>query len=679
MIINIQDDILKLHALGLLDKVLADKTTKHNIIWAANAYSPFGARYGRNEEISPDLIIGPNASVIKTRARKAMEQQSERTRQHAEVFTPLWVCRKMNDHADEVWFESPDVFFKDGIPTASVEFSGKKTWKHYVDSRRLEITCGEAPYLVSRYDVESGESIPIQNRVGLLDRKLRVVGENAQTEEEWLEWAERSFWAAYGYDFQGDNVLIARVNLLMTFEEYLWERWKRKPTTAEYEKIAAIIAWNLWQMDGLTGTVPYGAAEAEFEEIDRLGMLGGESERGNENKQPPCLVYNWTGGGSVEFVSLPSREKNAMKFDFVIGNPPYQDENIGANNQAKPLYNLFMDGAYAIGDAAELITPARFLNQAGATPKAWNKKMLDSNKIKVLFYSEDSAKVFNGVDIKGGVVITYFDKHADFEPIGVFIKDERLRSIFDKAKQHLTHNIGDLVHSPDSYRFTDKMFEERPELIGRTDKAHAKAVASNVFDRYPEIFEESTRTGYVKVVGRKNGERKALYTKELYLNDPGNLHTWKVLVAGAIGTGSFGEALSDPIVVGPEAAHTQTFVSMGEFKTNYEAESLAKYLKTKFARALLGIMKTTQNNQSKTVWSKIPLQDFNPDSDIDWSKSIPEIDRQLYAKYGLDEKEIEFIETHVVPQPHGQRVGTEEAAGRGRGLSGLHRGRRHWR
>ena len=171
--INMQDDILKLHGLGLLEKLLADKTTKRNILWASNAYRALGPQYDCNEEITSGLITGPHCSVIKTRARKATEQQSERTRQRAEVFTPpRWVCRKMNDYADEIWFGKKDVFSQDGRPAARIEFPKRKSWKRYVSSRRLEITCGEAPYLAERYDMESGEIISVRDRMGILDRKL---------------------------------------------------------------------------------------------------------------------------------------------------------------------------------------------------------------------------------------------------------------------------------------------------------------------------------------------------------------------------------------------------------------------------------------------------------------------------------------------------------------------------
>ena len=417
MLINIQDDIQKLQALGLLDKLLIDKTTKKNIMWATDAYSPFGTQFQRNENITADLLTGTRSGVIQNRAHKAMEQQSERTRQHAEVFTPLWVCKKMCDHADEIWDKT----------------SG---WQKYVDSRVLEITCGEAPFLVSRYDVETGESVPVGDRIGLLDRKLRAVSENAQDEQEWLKWAARAFQSVYGYEFQGDNLLIARVNLLMTFDEYLWERWNREPTKTEYAQIANTIAWNIWQTDGLTGTLPYSTLEEE-KEIDWFGMFETDNSLDNGTQQPGCRIYNWRGDRSLEYLSIRDKGERSMKFDFVIGNPPYQEEAPGTSTSDKPIYHLFMDAVYGVSEKVELITPARFLFDAGATPSAWNQKMLSDCHLKVLYYESDSSKVFPNTSIIGGIAVTYRDSQQMFQPIETFIAYAELASILKKVKPFL--------------------------------------------------------------------------------------------------------------------------------------------------------------------------------------------------------------------------------------------------
>ena len=168
----------------------------------------------------------------------------------------------------------------------------------------MEITCGEAPYLVSRYDVESGEVIPTNRRIGILDRKLRVVNENASTDEEWLKWTIRAFQATYGYEFQGDNLLIARVNLVMTFEEYFEERMKRKPDLREYGKIITIVAWNIWQMDGLTGTIPYHEVR-EVEQVSLFDLFDFDvSDKKKENKQSPCKIYDWRKDNALTYISL---------------------------------------------------------------------------------------------------------------------------------------------------------------------------------------------------------------------------------------------------------------------------------------------------------------------------------------------------------------------------------------
>ena len=652
MVINIQDDLLKIHKLGLLDKLLVDKTTKKNIMWATNAYCSLGARYERNEAITPELITGPNASVIKTRARKAMEQQSERTRQHAEVFTPLWICQKMNDHADEVWFGSGEVFFSQGKPTPSVVFPPKKNWKKYVDSRRLEITCGEAPYLVSRYDVETGEMIPIPKRVGLLDRKLRVVNENAQDEAEWLEWVVRAFQVTYGFEFQGDNVLIARVNLLMTFEEYLQARWEREPTDAEWEKLINIIAWNIWQMDGLSGTIPYGTAEEEFQQMDLFGMFAPAPDAKGENRQPNCRIFNWCGdvGRSSEYLTLKRKGHRAMKFDFVIGNPPYQEEVEGSSD--KPIYNDFMDAVYGLSDKVELITPARFLFNAGKTPKAWNKKMLADNHLKVLLYQQDSSQVFPNTSINGGVAITYRDTEQDFGAIEVFTTFEELRSIQEKIRPFLqSGSITDIMILQNRFNL-DVLYNDFPECAGIISSGgKERRIVSSAFEKLPVFRSESGGNNDVKILGVVASKRQYRWVNLKYIEDNGNLHKWKVFVPKSNGaSGTLGEQaariISKPVLGQPGEGITQTFIGVGAFNTEGEAQAALKYVKSKFARALLGILKITQDNPPER-WRFVPLPDFSSSSDIDWSKSSHEVDQQLYAKYSLDEKEIQFIETHV--------------------------------
>ena len=633
MVLNIQDDILKLRSMRLLDKLLLDKTTKRRIMWATDAYSTLGPQYSRNEEIMPELITGSNAGIIKTRARKEMEQQSSRTRQHGEVSTPLWVCKKMCDYVDEVW-------------------NGKARWQKYVDARVLEITCGEAPFLVSRYDVETGEAIPVPDRIGLLDRKLRVVNENTQTEEDWLNWAFRAFRATYGYEFQGDNLLISRVNLLMTFEEYFLDRWKRKPALSEYGKLITVITWNIWQMDGLSGAIPYGTIEEKFQEIDWFGMLGGNTEK---DAQPRCQIKNWLGDRSVEFHILPVVGGNhAMKFDFIIGNPPYQEEASGDNKDfAPPIYHKFIEEAYKICDVVELIHPARFLFNAGNTPKAWNEKMLHDPHLKVLWFEQDSGKVFANTYITGGVAVTYRDARQDFGCIETFTSFPELNTILRKVSQRAeSESLMNIIYN--QLRFDlEALYKEYPQfasVIG--SEGRDKRFRNNIFEKIPLFTVEKTNNDDIPVIGVVNGKREWRYISQKFVDAAHeSLWKYKVILSAANGaSGTLGKEpariTTVPFLGEPGVGYTQTFISLGAFKTKREAAALLKYVKSKFARTLLGILKVTQDNK-KPMWKLVPLQNFTSASDIDWSRPIPEIDQQLYAKYGLDENEIQFIETHV--------------------------------
>ena len=417
MVINIQDDILRLHAMGLLSRLLADKATKGNILWATDAYAQLGEWYSPGNEIRPQRITGDNSDLIKTRARRAMEQRTERTRQHAEVFTPLWVVKKMIDFADEQWFGRKDGIYK-CTDDGKISFSKHKHWKLYVDARRMEITCGEAPFLATRYDVETGEAIPVEDRIGLLDRKLWAVSENARDIDEWKEWAFRAVQSVYGYELQGDNLLIARVNILCTVEEHMVQRWKQKPEKTWLEKLCNVIAWNLWQMDGIKGVVPVPPTPTEeqlslFPPLQEQANLFGETEHG----KILCRLFDWRADRSISYQTLREKGSKAMKFDFIIGNPPYQEEVKDSDNKTfmPSIYNLFMDEAFRISDRVELIHPARFLFNAGQTPKAWNEKMLEDPHFKVLHYEPDGSRVFPNTEIKGGIAITYHDANKDFE------------------------------------------------------------------------------------------------------------------------------------------------------------------------------------------------------------------------------------------------------------------------
>ena len=659
MIINIGDDILRLQSLKLLKKLLVDKTTKKNIMWATDAYKGKSGDYERNKEMTEALITGRNADVIKTRARKAMEQQSERTKQHAEVFTPLWIVQKMNDHADEVWFGCPNVFFQDGTPTERVSFPKEKTWQSYVDSRRLEITCGEAPYLVTRYDVETGEAIPIEQRVGILDRKLRVVTENALSESEWLKWAYRALEATYGYEFQGDNVLIARVNLLMTFEEHLRARWNRKPTASEYSQAANIIAWNIWQMDGLAGTIPYCKAE-ESKQLSMFEWLELEERiREAADTQPHCQIYNWRAREPLEYLSLQQGRNEKMKFDYIIGNPPYNETVEGSSD--KQIYNLFMDETYKIANKVELITPAKFLSDGGNTPKEWNKKMLSDPHLTVLWYEADARRVFQNTKFEGGIAVTLHDTTKDFGAIEIFAPFAELASIKNKVTRVSKDSINKIMFSSDTYKFSAKLHMDFPQLkfqeegIGILSKGHDFALTTNIFDKLNNIvfFDKLPNDNfqYYKIFGVQERIRCEKFIKNEYLANHPNLHKWKIVVpkskgATALIDGRKSTVIGTPELLPPLVGHTQTFISIGAFDTKLEAENAFKYIKTQFCRVLIGVMKTTQHNPPEK-WKYVPLQDFTVNSDIDWSQSVAGIDRQLYAKYGLDEREIEFIETHV--------------------------------
>lgn len=621
----------------VLKTLLCDRTTGRNIIWADNEYEALGEGYMGDDEISVEKITGMNSGVVKPRIAKEQEKQSLRTKSRAEVFSPAWLCNQMNNDIDEVWFGRRDVFnaevvADDGIKTwatanEAIEFPMLKGhgWRAYVEAPQLEITCGEAPFVCSRYDAVTGERIPVAERVGFLDRKLRVVTEKTKTRKEWVRRALDALRATYGFEYQGDNLLIARINVLETFAEHLCDRWGSDPEQDELEQAAWIVSWNFWQMNGFTDAVPTNKMGAEVESTlgtfeepepepiqpslfdlfnDVFSDETTEETKAEEPKEtvPLCVIYDWRNGEPFEFATLKSEATDMEKmFYAVIGNPPYQEESKG-NQRKTPIYNSFMDESFKVATKAELITPARFLFDAGQTPKEWNRKMLSDSHFKVMKFEADASSVFSGVEIKGGVAVTYRDADSEFEPIGTFVAWEPMRSVISKVGTACDPSLASLVTGAVPYKYSDEAKSQHPEYAEQMGKSFD--LRTNAFDKlFGKLFfrDKKDDASYVAVCGLFNKKRECFWIKRSYIEVPDNFNGFKVLLSKASGAGAFGEKLASLAIASKQVGHTQSFVSMGNFNTEAEADALVKYLKTKFARALLGILKVTQD-MTPRVW-----------------------------------------------------------------------------
>ena len=672
----------------ILKTLLCDRTTGRNIIWADNEYEALGDGYMGDDEITVEKITGMNSGVIKPRIAKKHERQSKRTKSRAEVFTPSWLCNQMNNDLDEVWFGRRDIFntevvTNDGVKTWAaanepIEFPKSKGhgWRAYVESPRLEITCGEAPFVCSRYDTVTGDELPVGERVGFLDRKLRVVTEKTKTRKEWVRRALDALRATYGFEYQGDNLLIARINVLETFAEHLRDRWGSNPEQDELEQAAWIVSWNFWQMNGFTDAVPTNKMGAEvestlgtFEEpepepiqpslFDLFDVVFPD-ETTEETKEeepretvPLCVIYDWQNGEPFEFATLKGKAAAmGKKFYAVIGNPPYQETVEGTSD--KPIYNYFIDEAYKVSERTELITPARFLFNAGKTPKDWNRKMLDDPHLKVVDYQQKSDTVFPNTDIKGGVAVTYWEGGKVLGPIGVFSPYNELRSIQLKVSPWLAKQglLSDVMYLQNRFDLA-ALYEDYPEARESiSSNGKERRIVTSSFNKLNCFSDEKQGDDSIQIVGLLTGnKRRYRWIQRKYVEDNGNLTKYKVILPMANGSGAIGEVLSTPLIgeplIGePLIGYTQSFMGIGACDEIDDAKAIMKYIKTKFARTLLGILKITQHNTPEK-WAYVPLQDFTSNSDIDWSQSVADIDRQLYRKYGLSQDEIDFIESHV--------------------------------
>lgn len=604
----------------LLTILLKDRTTNKNIVWASPSYEGMGKPFCADQPIKKNLIIGPYDSIIQPRVEKNKRNQEIRTRKRGEVFTPPWLVDKQ---VSIVMKEIGDISFES-----------------FIALRWLELACGEAPYIVTRYDSVSGDIIPVDKRVGFLDRKLQRIAEESTTEKEFIKWSKIAYESSYGYELQGDSLVLARENLLLSFCEHYDCKFGKLPTMKVIKQIANIISYNIFQMNGLTKQTPYSSDSKNNIQLNLFDEVNDQEKKGDMF----TLVKDWENKVLVSVDSI-SKGDEMMKFDVVIGNPPYQEETEGTSD--KPIYNYMMDAAEEVADKVCLITPARFLFNAGKTPKAWNQKKLNDSHFKVNYYEQDSSKIFSNTDIKGGIAITYRDNSKNFGEIGTFTSFSELNSIYHKVVGHnLFTNIVSIIFLQNKFNL-ETLYLNHPEcvaIIGSNGKE--KRLTTAIFSQLPLFTETQINKSDIKILGLINNQRVYKYIHESYLDKHDNLDYYKVILPKANGSGAIGEVLSTPLVGEPLVGYTQSFISFGKFTTRVEAESCMKYIKSKFTRALLGTLKITQDNNRET-WNNVPIQDFTSNSDIDWSQSIENIDKQLYKKYNLSQDEIDFIESKV--------------------------------
>lgn len=627
---------------AVLDTLLKDKSTGKNIIWATDPpeelqtvmYEPVTDR----SQITTQQLGLTHYEVVLPRMMKQTDTQQQRTRKKGEVFGPAWVCNKMNNALDADWFgglgagESAGQFtveLPQGWQTVEtpVQFPACKgktpAWAQYVQSRRLEVTCGEAPFLASRYDAATGEMIPVARRIGILDRKLRVVSENAATEEEWLKFATHAVQSTYGYEYQGDNLLLARVNLLLTYAEHLQARWQRKPTKEELQPIATIISWNLWQMDGLHLSVPGGKPQPEAEQLDLFSMFGAAEP------QPPtvsCKVKNWRKGshGTTQNFETIQEGSTSMKFDYVIGNPPYQISDGGAGVSATPIYNRFIEAIKTTHPGAIcLIIPAKWYSGGKGLDK-FRGEMLGDRHISTLVDYSNSLDVFPNVDVAGGVCYFVWKEAYNGKCKYTNYRNGKATTAYRDLNEFQT-----FIRYPVASEIVKKVKEDGELTLDKV-----------VSSRKPfglATTAKPMKTGDITL--RYNGGRGPYKSTEIRVGTE-MIDQWKIIIsrltaehAGQPAKDGKYRVLSTMELLKPGEICSETYLVAGAFDSKEEATNYMDYLKTQFVRFLILQIAMTQQ-LSKASFAFVPCQDFTRK----WT------DKQLFERYDLSSEEVNYIQ-----------------------------------
>lgn len=664
---------------AVLDTLLKDRSTGKNIIWATDPpeelqtvmYEPVTDR----SQITTQQLGLTHYEVVLPRMMKQTDTQQQRTRKKGEVFSPAWVCNKMNSALDADWFrglgaeetagqftvELPQGWQTVETPVQFPVCKGRTpAWVQYVQSRRLEVTCGEAPFLASRYDAATGEMIPVARRIGILDRKLRVVSENAATEDEWRKYATHAVQSTYGYEYQGDNLLLARVNLLLTYAEHLQARWQRKPTKEELQPIATIISWNLWQMDGLHLSVPGGKPQPEAEQLDLFSMFGAAEP------QPPtvsCKVKNWRKGshGAAQNFETIQEGSTSMKFDYVIGNPPYQEQTTSVvpktNGQvrSKSIFQYFQIEADKIATKASvLIYPgSRWIHRSGKGMADFGLKQINDVTLRRIDFYPNSKEVFPGpVAIADGVSIVLKEKekqtprfdyvyHNNGECVSLEMDNpgETLiplnpsdAVIVNKVEQFVNDNKLDYLHGK---ILSQKLFGIESDFVESNPNKVREYVSDDDVDFSHEIKlftnDKAGKKGRAKWFV---ADRNVVSTSVKYIDE------WQVVVSSA---NAGGQKRDNQIeIIDNHSAFGRARVALSSFTTKQEAVDFYNYARTYLVRFMFLMTDEALTSLGKRVPDLMDYTENNPIIDF----SAP-LDNQLYQLVGLKPAEIKHIEDTI--------------------------------
>ncbi len=619
-----------------LADLLKDKTTGKNMLFATDAY-----QVEKTEEMSVERLTQFEKYVIQPRVSKTISEQAERTRNKAEVFTPSWICQKMNDTYDEIIHSDE--------------------WQNYIQSTVLEITCGEAPYLVSRYDTATGETIPIEKRIGILDRKLKIVNEHTKTMKSWIEWTNKAFRSVYGYEFQGDSLLIARINLLMTFVEYYRDRWGCDPTENQLNTIVGIICRNLWQMDGLTRQIPFTENEegfiGSFFDIDMQNEVS-IFDIPDDPQSLECIIWDWNNSEAVIFNDI-EKGLSEMKFDFVIGNPPYQEEttNVSLTNgqlRRKSIFHFFQNSADEIAkEGSILIYPGgRWIQRSGKGMADFGLKQINDPKLKTVYFYPDSSELFSSVAIADGIsIVVKSTKKAEkgFQYIYCANGKEQSFHMENPGENIIPLNPNDISITKKIEEFVtqnklmylhERVFPQK--LFGIESDFVEKNIASvREYTNDSDINFETEIKLYANDKAGKAGRTKWFVANQSIISaNTKYINMWKVVVSSA---NAGGQKRNNQLeIIDNHSAFGRSRVALGIFEDKKEAENFYHYIQSYIIRYAF----LMTDEALTTLALKVPdIGSYSSENKIiDFSKDI---DEQFVKLLNLTDSEFEYIKNRI--------------------------------